>query len=310
MILPECTWIATGNNPEFSNEMARRLVRIRLDARVDQPWRREAFRHPDLMGWVRANRARLVAACLTLCRAWISAGRPHGQRSIGSYEAWAQTMGGILEVAGIEGFLENLDDMMAASDSEGAMWRGFISSWWDRFGTAEVGSSDLYDLAITCEPPLPLGSGNERSQRTRLGKSLGRMRDRVFAVDGRSLRMGGAGTYQGVKRWNLNIDEKIGRNLVDVVDVGGRCDSNVHEDNLLNNNGNSDSRGRGGRLSPSYTYAGARAPVKDTPGKRPPRPPRPPEPGNPGVTDGGRSGGRQNERPPITNPPDWLKEIP
>ena len=97
---------------------------------------------------------------------------------------------------------------------------------------------------------------------------------------------------------------------MDVVDVGGRCDSNVHEDNLLNNNGNSDSRGRGGRLSPSYTYAGARAPVKDTPGKRPPRPPRPPEPGNPGVTDGGRSGGRQNERPPITNPPDWLKEIP
>ena len=305
-----CTWIATGNNPEFSNEMARRLVRIRLDARVDQPWRREAFRHPDLMGWVRANRARLVAACLTLCRAWISAGRPHGQRSIGSYEAWAQTMGGILEVAGIEGFLENLDDMMAASDSEGAMWRGFISSWWDRFGTAEVGSSDLYDLAITCEPPLPLGSGNERSQRTRLGKSLGRMRDRVFAVDGRSLRMGGAGTYQGVKRWNLNIDEKIGRNLVDVVDVGGRCDSNVHEDNLLNNNGNSDSRGRGGRLYPTNTNAGARAPVKDTPGKRPPRPPRPPEPGNPGVTDGGRSGGRQNERPPITNPPDWLKEIP
>jgi putative DNA primase/helicase len=305
-----CTWIATGNNPEFSNEMARRLVRIRLDARVDQPWRREAFKHPDLMGWVRANRARLVAACLTLCRGWISAGRPRGHRSIGSYEAWAQTMGGILEVASIEGFLENLDDMMAASDSEGAMWRGFISSWWDRFGTAEVGSSDLYDLAITCEPPLPLGSGNERSQRTRLGKSLGRMRDRVFAVDERSLRMGGAGTYQGVKRWNLNIDEKIGRNLVDVVDVGGRCDSNVHEDNLLNNNSNSDSRGRGGRLSPSYTYAGARTPVKDTPEKRPRRPPRPPEPGNPGVTDGGRCGGRQNERPPITNPPDWLKEVP
>jgi len=304
-----CTWIATGNNPEFSNEMARRLVRIRLDARVDQPWRREAFKHPDLMGWVRANRARLVAACLVLCRAWISAGRPRGQRSIGSYEAWAQTMGGILEVAGIEGFLENLDDMMAASDSEGAMWRGFISSWWDRFGTAEVGSSDLYDLAITCEPPLPLGSGNERSQRTRLGKSLGRVRDRVFAVDGRNLRIGVAGTYQGLKRWNLNIDEKIGTNLVDVVDVGGRCDSNVHGDSGLNNNDNSDSRVRRVRLFPSYTYAGARTPVKETPEKRPPRPPRPPEQGNPGVTDGGRCGGRQNERPSITNPPDWLKEV-
>jgi len=53
--------------------IARRLVRIRLDARTDQPWRREGFRHPDLMIWVRANRARLVAACLTLCQAWASA---------------------------------------------------------------------------------------------------------------------------------------------------------------------------------------------------------------------------------------------
>ena len=95
-----CVWIATGNNPEFSNEMARRIVRIRLDAHVERPWQREGFRHPDLMTWVRANRARLVAACLTICRAWIAAGRPRGTRTIGSYENWAQTLGGVLEVAG------------------------------------------------------------------------------------------------------------------------------------------------------------------------------------------------------------------
>ena len=69
-----CVWIATGNNPEFSNEMARRIVRIRLDAHVERPWQRGGFRHPDLMTWVRANRARLVSACLTLCQAWIAAG--------------------------------------------------------------------------------------------------------------------------------------------------------------------------------------------------------------------------------------------
>ena len=63
-----CLWIATGNNPEFSNEMARRIVRIRLDANVEQPWHRSGFRHPDLMIWVRAPRARLVSACLTLCQ--------------------------------------------------------------------------------------------------------------------------------------------------------------------------------------------------------------------------------------------------
>jgi hypothetical protein len=95
---------ATGNNPEFSNEMARRLVRIRLDPHTDRPWQRSDFRHPDLMSWVRANRARLVAACLTLCQAWIAAGRPRGGRSIGSFENWAHVLGGVLEVAGIPGF--------------------------------------------------------------------------------------------------------------------------------------------------------------------------------------------------------------
>ena len=143
-----CVWIATGNNPEFSNEMARRLVRIRLDAHVERPWQRDGFRHPDLMTWVRANRARLVAACLTLCQAWIAAGRPRGTATIGSYENWAQVLGGVLEVAGIEGFLGNLDEMMEASDSEGAVWRSFVSAWWDRFGTAEVGSQrSLRDCA-------------------------------------------------------------------------------------------------------------------------------------------------------------------
>ena len=96
-----CTWIATGNNPQFSNELARRLVRIRLDAHVDQPWRREGFRHANLLAWTRANRAALVAACLTLGRAWIAAGRPRHDGMLGSFEAWAGIMGGILEAAGV-----------------------------------------------------------------------------------------------------------------------------------------------------------------------------------------------------------------
>ncbi|CUH40157.1 conjugative transfer relaxase protein TraI [Jannaschia seosinensis] len=123
-----CLWIATGNNPEFSNEMARRLLRIRLDPHEERLWQRTGFRHPDLMTWVRANRPRLVAACLTLCQAWIAAGKPRGARTIGSFENWAHVVGGVLEVAGIPGFLGNLEEMMEASDSEGAGWSAFIAA--------------------------------------------------------------------------------------------------------------------------------------------------------------------------------------
>ena len=84
-------------------------------------------------------------------------------------------LGGVLEVAGIEGFLGNLDEMMEASDGEGAAWRGFVGAWWDRFGTAEVGTSDLLDLAIAADPKLPLGREGRiaRRRRARAAASAG-----------------------------------------------------------------------------------------------------------------------------------------
>jgi hypothetical protein len=205
-----CVWIATGNNPEFSNEMARRLVRIRLDAHLERPWQRAEFRHPDLNTWVRANRARLVAACLTLCQAWIAAGRPRGAKTIGSYENWAGVIGGILETAGIPGFLGNLEEMMAAADTEGGAWAVFVAGWWARYGTAEVKAADLYEIAIASEPPIPLGGANEHARRIRFGKSLGKMRDRVFRVDGRELTITGLGVSHQAQLWQLKIGGECG----------------------------------------------------------------------------------------------------
>jgi putative DNA primase/helicase len=54
-----CLWIATGNNPEFSNEMARRLVRIRLDANVERPGSAPASAIP--ISW---------SGCAPIARGW------------------------------------------------------------------------------------------------------------------------------------------------------------------------------------------------------------------------------------------------
>jgi len=202
-----CLWIATGNNPEFSNEMARRLLRIRLDPHEERPWQRTGFRHPDLMTWVRANRPRLVAACLTLCQAWIAAGKPRGARTIGSFENWAHVVGGVLEVAGIPGFLGNLDEMMEASDSEGAGWSAFIAAWWDRFGTAEVGAADLFDVAAFCDPAPPISGNTDRAQKTSFGIAIKKMRDRVFRVGARKVRLVKAGIDHKATRWKLEVCE-------------------------------------------------------------------------------------------------------
>jgi hypothetical protein len=114
-------------------------------------------------------------------------------------------MGGVLATAGIPGFLGNLEEMMEASDSEGAAWNGFIASWWDRFGTAEVGASDVLELAIVADPKLPVGREGKTIDTADLGRALSRMRDRVFDVDGRKLQLRFSRTLRRSQRWVLMI---------------------------------------------------------------------------------------------------------
>ena len=62
-VLPvRCAWVATGNNPVMTAEVARRTVRCRLVAHVESPHLRPPsdFRHPQLKAWAVAHRAQLV----------------------------------------------------------------------------------------------------------------------------------------------------------------------------------------------------------------------------------------------------------
>src|SRR5262245_24405850 len=195
-------WIATGNNPSFSYELSRRVVRIRLDSGVNQPWLRNSFRHPNLREWVIAHRPQLIWAALTLIQAWIVAGKPEGNVVMGSYEQWSKVMGGILEVNGIDGFLGNLQDLYHQSDAEGQAWKAFMEEWWQEFGVQPVGVNKLYGIVSPEDGDpidLGLGDGNERSQKTRLGRLLTQNRDKRFG----DLMIVDAGTKQGAQQWKL-----------------------------------------------------------------------------------------------------------
>jgi hypothetical protein len=200
-----CVWIATANNPVLSQEIVRRTVRIRLDAKSDRPWLNRKFKYPNLREWVAMHRADLVHACLVLIQAWIAAGKPVGNLNvgnlIGSFESWAMLMGGILKIAGIDGFLSNLNDFYEESDAEGAGWRAFVTAWFAKFDSSPVGVSSLYELISSSQEPIEigLGEGSEQSRKIRLGKRLTQMRERVF--DG--FRICEAGKVNGAKQWKL-----------------------------------------------------------------------------------------------------------
>lgn len=189
-------WIATGNNLVVSDEIARRCVRIRLDANLERPDQRGGFRHDNLMQWVRRRRPALVTAAVTLVKAWVEAGMPRfTARCKGSYEVWAEVMGGILQVVEVAGFLANDHELYEAAMTETARLAEFVEVWYQRYGEQEVQLKDLFKLASKPDGAVTptdhgqwlglledeLGSGNELSRRTKLGRLLDRNQDRVVA---------------------------------------------------------------------------------------------------------------------------------
>jgi hypothetical protein len=122
-----CAWIATGNNIQLGGDMARRCYWIRMDAKCSKPFQRTGFKHKRLKQYIQRHRGELLAALLTLARAWFVAGRPEPSLTpVGSFEDWSVIIGGILQHAGIAGFLANSDQLYAQADSDTVQWEVFL----------------------------------------------------------------------------------------------------------------------------------------------------------------------------------------
>lgn len=195
-------WMITGNNPRFSDDIGRRVVRSRTDAKMENPWERgpENFRHPNLIHWAKENRPDLLWACLVIVRAWVAAGRPLWTgKPLGSFEQWSFITGGILDVAGISGFLENRDEAYAAAASQIEEWRELIDLWWAEYTDQGITAGKLQALAAQHDLMLGMRSGyKDKTANTIMGTALARMRDRVigqFVVR--------SGSYDGVKKHNV-----------------------------------------------------------------------------------------------------------
>src|SRR5262249_13048439 len=134
-----CVWVSTGDNPTLHQEIARRVVRCRLDAEVETPWLGRAFKIHNLKGWLRDKRPNMVRAVFTLSRSWCVAGQPKSDRPLGMFESYSQIVGGILAHAGIESFLHE-DSLVEADivDIQTEAERWFVARWWMESGESQV----------------------------------------------------------------------------------------------------------------------------------------------------------------------------
>jgi len=176
-------WVATANNPKLSLELARRCVRIRIEADSENPWEqgKKVYKH-QLPHWAYEVRGQLIHACLTMVRAWQAEGCPQGKQTMGSFEDWAGIIGGILEVCGVSQFLGNQAAMYEHAMGGGVKWHPLIHMWWERYRDRDVEVKQLVRMCSENEFILEvIGDKSDQSKSIRLGKALTAIRGRVFA---------------------------------------------------------------------------------------------------------------------------------
>jgi hypothetical protein len=212
--------MATGNNVVFTGDTSRRVLVTRLESPLENPEDRSEFRHPELLHWVRSERARLVCAALTILRAYHVAGMPIGPcKTWGSFEAWAALIPPAIVYAGGADPMLTRPTMTGSEDQEKQALAAILRDWprLDASGqgmTVKTAIGALYtperlrghhippdgydDLREAIEALVPAKPGMAPDA-NKLGWRLGRFKDRV--IDGRKLVRAAGG--HGIGKWSV-----------------------------------------------------------------------------------------------------------
>lgn len=93
--------LANGNNLAVKGDMHRRIIACRIEAGENPEQRR--FKRPNVLACVEERRPALVAAALTILRAYEVAGRPGAKElpEFGSFEQWSSRVRGALVWLGL-----------------------------------------------------------------------------------------------------------------------------------------------------------------------------------------------------------------
>ena len=210
------TWYATGNNVTPGADTARRICHIRLEAPQEHPELRKDFKHPELLEWVGENRRRLLAAALTILRAYCVAGKPDMELPAwGSFEGWSRLVRSAVVWVGLPDPGETRMLFQERADVEADNMAALLKNWHhlDPLGHGLTAAEVIYKLykqekpqdrgAIVLEAEHDLCEAIEaligRPDGRALGNTLRTYRRRIFA--GRFIDR--AGKRGGVVKWRV-----------------------------------------------------------------------------------------------------------
>jgi hypothetical protein len=136
-VVNRCMILATGNNVTTQGDTNRRVLRCRIDARVERPYHRAFAFNPAQM--IDARRLQFVAAALTILRGYIVSGQRRTGK-LASFEAWdglvrnaVVWLGGVQDCVPLADPVQTIDDAEDADSAKGAL-HTFLALWHQRFG--------------------------------------------------------------------------------------------------------------------------------------------------------------------------------
>jgi len=208
--LPTTTlWLANGNSLSIAGDLRTRALLCRIDPRVEKPEERRF--DDDLRLWMMANRPRLVAAGLTLLRAYLSQKhKPPDIHPWGRFERWSDMIRAPLIWLGLPDPCDSVEQL-ERDDPQRAELIQVMEAWHTSFGTNTVTVREAINEATReTESDPTVGALREALQQValdrgalnsrRLGRWLLRYAYRICA--GRQFQR--AGERQGVALWRLS----------------------------------------------------------------------------------------------------------
>jgi len=152
-------WLATGNQLVIAGDLRTRALLCRIDAKVEHPDQRE-FEH-DLREWMVAHRPELVAAGLTVMRAFIATGQRVADfiKPMGRFERWSELVRAPLVWLECADPCESLK-ALEEEDPERGMHLQLMHAWWgefeDRSQTAREAIQHAAQETSAAGQPAPL----------------------------------------------------------------------------------------------------------------------------------------------------------
>jgi hypothetical protein len=168
----------SGNGLSYTEDLARRCVRIRL-AFYGEEVESRTFRQPDLYGHVLRHRGRYLGALQALVVNWQEKGCPDGARPKASFTRWAGVVGGILDAAGIFNPV-GCDELVTTPTEEVLHLRRLLVAWNERHGEVEVDAGDVRELAKESDLFGWFGDLSDRAGQTKFSRMLSRNERRSF----------------------------------------------------------------------------------------------------------------------------------